>query len=149
MKEFQRIGSVSNAHVGRDFESLVAAFFKSQGVVLNRNFPLDIGHSPKRHPHRFDLGSERPPMMVECKSHKWTTGGNSPSAKMTVWNEAMYFFHLAPSQYRKCFCVLLDRHSRSGLSLSSHYLKNHLHLVPDGVEFWEFDDLSALGTRVN
>ena len=24
-----------------------------------------------------------------------------PSAKMTVWNEAMYYFHIAPKQYRK------------------------------------------------
>jgi hypothetical protein len=33
-------------------------------------------------------------------------GGNMTSAKMTVWNEAMYYFHVAPSSYRKIFFIL-------------------------------------------
>jgi hypothetical protein len=24
-----------------------------------------------------------------------------PSAKLTVWNEAMYYFHVAPAQYKR------------------------------------------------
>ncbi len=60
-----------------------------------------------------------------------------PSAKMTVWNEAMYYFLLAPSRFRKIMFVL--KHDRAGCSLASYYLRTHVHLVPDGVEFWEFD----------
>jgi hypothetical protein len=138
-RPFQRVGSLSNAHVGRDFEGLVARFFAKQGVKLTPNYSLPIGHAGRTHAHRFDLGSTEPPVIVECKSHRWTVTGNSPSAKLTVWNEAMYFFHLAPAKYRKCLCVLLDRHSRTNLSLASHYLRNHSHLVPDGIEIWEFD----------
>jgi hypothetical protein len=148
-RSFQRIGAQSNAHVGRDFEEVVSAFFEKQGVRLVRNYPLQIGHSGRLGMHRFDLGSAEPPIIIECKSHKWTVGGNSPSAKLTVWNEAMYFFHLAPAKYRKCFCVLLDRHARSDLSLATHYLRNHQHLVPDGIEIWEFDATTQDATRVH
>ena len=48
-----------------------------------------------------------------------------PSAKMTVWNEAMYYFHVAPAIYRKIFFVL--KHSRREQSLASYYLKTHGH----------------------
>ena len=29
--------------------------------------------------------------------------------KITVWNESMYYFHLAPSVFRKVLFVLLDK----------------------------------------
>jgi hypothetical protein len=97
--------------------------------------PVGVGDAKKM--HRFDLGSENPPVLVECKSHTWTQGGNMPSAKMTVWNEAMYYFHVAPAHYRKIFFAL--KHNRREMSLASYYLKTHGHLIPDGVELWEFD----------
>jgi len=31
---FQRIGSVSNAHVGRDFEAVALRYFRQQGSLL-------------------------------------------------------------------------------------------------------------------
>jgi hypothetical protein len=96
--------------------------------------------------HRFDLGSESPPVLVECKSHTWTQSGNMPSAKMTVWNEAMYYFHVAPAIYRKVLFVL--KHSRRDVSLASYYLKTYGHLVPDGVEVWEFDTSSNTAARL-
>ncbi len=37
---FQRIGSISNAHVGADFEALVQAHWLKQGTELTRNFVL-------------------------------------------------------------------------------------------------------------
>ena len=60
-----------------------------------------------------------------------------PSAKMTVWNEAMYYFHLAPARYRKVLFVL--KHARREVTLASYYLRTHGHMVPNGVEIWEFD----------
>ena len=68
---------------------------------------------------------------------------------MTVWNESMYYFHLAPRHFRKYLCVLLDRRHRTGESLSTYYLRNYGHLVPDGVEVWEFDESSGIATRVH
>ena len=139
-KPNQRIGSESNAHVGADFESVAKAFFAKQGITLTPRFPVDVGLSNKKE-HCFDLGSNNPKIIVECKSHRWTSGANVPSAKMTVWNEAMYYFHLAPTDFRKILFVLHDTRGRGGESLLSYYKRTYFHLIPDDVEFLEWDDV--------
>ena len=35
MKNFQRNGSISNAHVGKDFVDLAKVFFSSKGIDLD------------------------------------------------------------------------------------------------------------------
>jgi hypothetical protein len=135
---FQRLGADHNAGVGRSFEDTARSFFLArEGIALTPNFPVDVGVSAKKKKHRFDLGSADPAVLVECKSHTWTLTGNMPSAKMTVWNEAMYYFLVAPLHFRKIMFVL--KHDRRGQSLASYYLHTHGHLVPDGVEIWEFN----------
>jgi hypothetical protein len=66
--------------------------------------------------------------------------------KMTVWNEAMYYVHLAPAMHRKILFVL--KHSRRELTLASYYLRTHGHMVPEGVEIWEFDDATGGAERL-
>ena len=146
VNNFQRVGSVSNAHAGKDFETMARGFFEQQGISLVKNFTVPVGVGELKKLHRFDLGSEIPAVLVECKSHTWTQGGNMPSAKMTVWNEAMYYFLAAPKSYRKILFVL--KHSRRDISLASYYLKTHGHLVPEGVEVWEYDTSSRAGERL-
>jgi hypothetical protein len=146
INNFQRLGSVSNAHAGNDFEVQARAFFLLQGINLIPNFKVEVGVSRLKKQHRFDLGSEQPLVLVECKSHTGTLGGNMPSAKMTVWNEAMYYFHVAPKDFRKIMFVL--KHSRRDVSLASYYLKTHGHLVPDDVEIWEYDAVEHTGERL-
>jgi hypothetical protein len=141
-KQHQRIGSVSNAHVGADFERVALEFFAKQGITLVRNFRLDIGLL-KSKKHSFDLGASNPKIIVECKSHRWTSGANVPSAKMTVWNEAMYYFHLAPPDYRKILFVLHDKRAKNAESLLTYYKRTYDHLVPEGVEFMEWDETSG------
>ena len=94
----------------------------------------------KKKERKFDLGSNDPRVLVECKSHKWTGGGNVPSAKITVWNEAMYYFLLAPPGFRKVLFVLRDFSERRGESLAEYYVRHHSHLIPDDVEIWEYDE---------
>ena len=139
VNNFQRIGSTSNAQVGRDFESAALECFRKEGVSLRKNYSVRIGVSSKKE-RQFDLGSDNPLMLVECKSHKWTSGGNVPSAKITVWNEAMYFFLLAPREYRKVLFVLRDFNRGRGESLAEYYLRTYGHLIPDGVEILEYDE---------
>ncbi len=79
-KNFQRIGSISNAHAGREFEEAAQLFFTETGVALQPGFSVLLGGREKKS-HKFDLGSETPPILVECKSYTWTSGGNSPSPK--------------------------------------------------------------------
>ena len=70
------------------------------------------------------------PVLVECKSHTWTQSGKVPSAKMTVWNEAMYLFLLAPKRFRKVLFVLRDFNEGRGESLAEYYVRNYSHLIP-------------------
>ena len=93
------------------------------------------------------MGCSEPPTVVECKCHTWTTGGNAPSAKLSVWNEAMFYFMLTPAQYRKILAVL--RHARGHESIAQHYLKRFGHLVPPGVELWEIEADGSAGRLVS
>ncbi|MHA0328676.1 hypothetical protein [Sphingomonas melonis] len=142
-KRFQRVGALSNTHAGRDFQDAVHLFLSRVGLVLEREFPVAVGHAVKKL-HRFDLGSDDPDVLVECKSYTWTAGGNSPSAKIRGLNEAMLLFSVAPPHYRKLLVML--RHLRRKESLGTNWLRNHGHLVPPGVEIWELDPVSGEGT---
>lgn len=136
---FQRVGSDSNSAVGREFETVAQLFFRGQGIELQRGLTVPVGVGVEKKERKFDLGSGEPPVLVECKSHKWTTGGNVPSAKMTVWNEAMYYFFLAPEGFRKILFVLRDFDRKRGETLAEYYVRSYPHLIPAGVEILEFD----------
>ena len=140
VNNFQRTGSRSNAEVGSGFETTAQTYFLKQGTLLEKGYSVLIGVADSKKMRKFDLGSSNPSVLVECKSHKWTSGGNVPSAKITVWNEAMYYFHLAPPEYRKIMFVLRDYSDKRKETLAQYYIKNHDHLIPDDVEIFEFDD---------
>ena len=148
MPNFQRVGSISNAHVGNDFEALANGFFSAAGISLTRGFGVSLGVATVKKMRRFDLGNNSPSILVECKAHTWTEGGNIPSAKLTVWNESMYYFHVAPERYRKVMFVQKSFSQRRNETLAHYYLRNYGHLVPNGVEFWEFDCDSRTAEQV-
>jgi hypothetical protein len=133
---FQRAGSISNTHAGSEFERIAERKLAQLGIEVQPNLAVEVGTGVITKAHRFDLGSVNPPIIVECKSHTWTSGGNMPSAKITVWNEAMYYFHLAPTSFRKIFFVL--KNVRRQESLAEYYLRLYRHLIPDDVEVWEY-----------
>ncbi|CAD7526466.1 hypothetical protein [Aeromonas hydrophila] len=139
-KPFQRIGSKSNSQAGRDFELAVKKFFSSMGIQLERNVSIEVGINGESKYHSFDLGCLKLKILVECKSHKWTSGDNVPSAKLTVWNEAMYYFLASPNDFRKIFVVLRDVSSKRGETLADYYIKTYYHLIPRNVEFWEYNE---------
>jgi hypothetical protein len=145
---FQRIGSASNAHVGNDFELDARDFFNKRGIELSPCRGVLIGVSRDKKLYKFDLRSEDPAVLVERKSHKWTTGGHVPSAKMTTWNLAMYYFHLAPTHYRRILFILKDCHPTKKETLAAYYIRTYAHLIPDGVEIWEYDFESNIAERV-
>jgi hypothetical protein len=137
------MANADNPRTGAEFERLVQAFFAGQGLSLVPKLGVPVGIGTAKKVHRFDLGSETPPVLVECKCHVWTEGGNAPSAKLTVWNEAMLYFACAPEKYRK---IMVVQRSLRGLeSLAEHYLKRYRHLVPTRVEIWEFDPATTQG----
>jgi len=138
VNNFQRVGASSNTEAGREFEDAAHMFFEASGIKLTRDFVAPVGYKMKKD-KKFDLGSEEPPILVECKSYTWTSGGNSPSAKIRGMNEAMLLFNVAPPKYRKILFLLKHLHQRSGISLAAHYIKNQGHLIGAGIEIWEFD----------
>ena len=140
MDNFQRVGAISNAHVGRDFETVAIKALGAAGIEVAKNYAVNVGIAESEKSHQFDLGADDPPTIVECKSHRWTAGGNVPSAKMTVWNEAMYYFACAPDHFRKILFVLRDLRTGSGESLAQYYIRTYKHLIPYKVEIWEFDE---------
>lgn len=71
-----------------------------------------------------------------------------PSAKVTVWNEAMYYFHLAPDYFRKFLFVLEARHSRQSETLAEYYVRINGHLIPRGVSIIEFNPVSKVARHV-
>jgi len=139
MTRHQRKNAISNTQVGIHFEGLVYEFFKYHFSSLKRPFWIPIGHIEKKE-HKFDLGCSEQKVIIECKSHTWTEGGNVPSAKITTWDQAMLYFFLAPRSYRKIFAVKHDANPKSGETLCSYYLRTHSHVIPDEVEFWEVDE---------
>ena len=141
VNNFERLGSTSNSQVGRDFETAAQDYFRQKGISLQKGHSVQIGVSSKKD-RKFDLGSDDPPVLVECKSHTWTRGGNVPSAKITVWNEAMYLFLLAPQRFQKVLFVLRDFNERRSESLAEYYVRNYSHLIPDDVEIWEYDEFN-------
>jgi len=140
---FQRVGSSSNAQAGRDFENAAQTFFESQDLRLERDIKVPVGIEELKKDHVFDLGCKEKKILVECKSHKWTSGGNVPSAKMTVWNEAMYYFFAAPEGYRKIMFVLRDYSNKRKETLAEYYIRTYKHLIPGDVEIWEYNEANS------
>jgi hypothetical protein len=81
VNNFQRVGSISNAHAGREFEQAAQLFFARQGIDLISNFGVEVGFAKKKI-RKFDLGSSDPAVVVECKSHNWTQGATFQAQKL-------------------------------------------------------------------
>ena len=144
VNNLQRVGAISNAQVGSNFERLARNYFRQIGYgELYSGYSVPIGVTYKKE-RRFDLGTENPPTLVECKSHTWTSGGNVPSAKLAVWNEAMLFFLLAPKSYRKIMFVLRDFSDKRGETLAEYYIRSYGHLIPGDVVFLEYGGINSV-----
>ena len=130
-----------NPGTGRNFEKLAKVYLKrSENLDLNSKVSLEISANKNAaKPHFFDLGSNENKVIVECKCHSWTKNRNVPSAKMAVWNEAMYYFILAPDCYRKILFVKRIYCEKRKETLAEYYTRIYSHLVPYGVEILEYD----------
>lgn len=148
MNNFQRKGVKSNSHAGKDFEEKIQLYLARKGIRLEKNIKLNIGIDSKKKKHAFDLGDSDSKIIVECKSHKWTEGGKVPSAKMTVWNEAMFYFSLVPIDYKKMFFVLRDYSKSRNKTLAEYYVGTYEHLIPKGVEIWEYTESTSDAFKV-
>lgn len=125
---------------GTDFRQRAQDWFLRNSIELERDFEVRLSAGRPKNAQRFDLGSEEKSIIVECKSHRWTNKKKVPSAKMTVWNEAMFCLHLAPLRYRKILFVLKDYNTTRKETLAEYYAKTYEHLIPREVTIVEYDE---------
>lgn len=136
---FKNRDGEENAVVGRKFQNAAQQYFKQhEGLELTSEFPLNVGLREQK-THRFDLGSRKELVLVECKRHTWIRDGKIPTGKMQAWNEAMFLLYLAPTEYRKILFVLSDYNEKRVATLAEYYVKTYSHLIPAGVEIIESD----------
>ena len=131
---------------GARFETLVQRFFARRRLPLQLHYSIPIGFDGKRRHSRFDLGSERPPVIVECKRHTRQATDTVPAAKLAAWKAACLYFVAAPRGYRRLLVVLRDM--RRGQSLAEYFLEHYGHVVPRGVEIWELAPTGRSGRRL-
>ncbi len=142
MTNFQRRGATSNTHVGREFEEGAKVALAKYGLDLVSDHKVSVGIASRKKEHAFDLGSEDPKVIVECKAHTWTKGNNVPSAKIKNWVEAMFYFYMAPTSYRKIFLVEKSVRKTNNETLLAYFMRTHYHLIPTDVEFLELDSVT-------
>jgi hypothetical protein len=133
---------MSNNQRGLDFENTAFEYFKTkENVLLKRNFEINLGVEVElEKTHRFDLGDNNEKIIVECKLCTWRNGDDVPSAKMTNWNEAMFYFKLAPKEYKKIFFVSKAYSPKKSKTLLRYYIEKYYHFIPNDVIFYEYSD---------
>jgi len=122
----------------KEFEDLAETYLeKVLSDKFDRTEAITIGIHKDLDPHKFDLVSKT--TIVECKANSWTKSDHVPSAKMSIWNEAMYLFSLVKTDHRKILFVNRHFNPKKKMTLAEYYNKNHSHLIPPDVEIWEYN----------
>ena len=84
VNNFQRIGSESNFHAGRDFEGLAQSYFLARGIKLQKGFPVPIGLNGKKPPRqRKPPGFPRARRRRGCPAAPRPCGGNAAPGQGT------------------------------------------------------------------
>ncbi|MDC7226031.1 MAG: hypothetical protein PQJ61_04620 [Spirochaetales bacterium] len=135
----QREGVTSNAHAGKDFEDQIYDYFTSEGISIEKDYSIPVGVSSKK-AHRFDFGNDS--LLIECKSHKWTASDGIPQGKIHVWNEAMFYFYMAPTSFKKYFVVLMDFSQKRWKTLVQYYIERYQNFIPKDVVIYEYYEQS-------
>lgn len=102
---------------------------------LEEQKKVEIGFEEKRE-HRFDLGNTN--YLIECKAFEWTAKNNNPSGKFSTLRETLYYFLLAPKEYKKIL-VLKKSRGKNGETVLDYFIRLNYHLIPKDVEIFEID----------
>lgn len=114
-------------------------YFARQGIELEQDWKIKIKASLIRGEHIFQFVSKRHKIIIECADQSWTESGNPDRLKLPTWNEAMYFFRLAPKNYTKILFVKKSINKKSKKSLAEYYFESFMHLIPVNTKIWEYD----------
>lgn len=122
----------SNHKIGTEFEDLSCK-------VLTEHFHTEFSERPakicigtnEKKEHDFDLASADQSIVVECKAYTWTEGDNTPSGKISTFNEAVYFLSFLPKDTIKILCIKKAYNSKKGKTLAEYYVSQYGHIIGD------------------
>jgi len=57
------------------------SFFAKNNLILQPNHKVEVGIGSKKKLHAFDLGCSIQKVIVECKSHRWTSWSKCAKCK--------------------------------------------------------------------
>jgi hypothetical protein len=83
-ENFQRSGSLSNAHVGRDFEEAAMHALAGAGISVKRGFAAKIGVARSQKLHKFDLGADSPPVIPSDLSFGYLSAALKSPVKIPI-----------------------------------------------------------------
>lgn len=127
---------MTNTFKGSKFEEVTKLLLEEYlQEKLEEQKKVEIGFEEKRE-HRFDLGNSN--YLIECKAYEWTKENNSPSAKLSTLRETLYYFFLAPKEYKKIL-VLKKSGVKNGETVLDYFIRLNYHLIPKDVEIFEID----------
>lgn len=127
---------MTNTFKGSKFEEVTKLLLEEYlQEKLEKQKKVEIGFEEKRE-HRFDLGNSN--YLIECKAYEWTKDNNSPSAKLSTLRETLYYFFLAPKNYKKIL-VLKKSGVKNGETVLDYFIRLNYHLIPRDVEIFEID----------
>ena len=119
---------VSNTARGHLFSVLVRRALEAHfGEPFDEEVPIPLGSPPR--PHRFDLVSRSRTYVCECKAYTWTSGGNTPSAKLSHLKEAGQYLGLLGDGVHSLLILKRDVHPTRGESLAEYFVRLHGHLM--------------------
>lgn len=55
----------------------------------------------------------------------------------------MYYFYLAPHEYRKIFFILKDMNVKRNETLGEYYIRTYKNLIPNDVEIMEYNESNS------
>ncbi len=127
-----------NPKVGKDFENRTLEWAKLHfDCDFDLEKPVEIGNPPK--PHKFDLVSKDESIVIECKCHTWTEGGNVPSAKLAILDEAILYMRSISHPAKKIIAMRMAWSEKRKMTLAEYFCEKKGHLLGD-IAVWELDD---------
>ncbi|WP_300344483.1 hypothetical protein [Fusobacterium sp.] len=127
---------MTNTEKGNDFEKIAKQLLEEYlKEKLEKQKKVEIGFKVKKE-HKFDLGNDN--YLIECKSYKWTKENNIPSAKISTLRETLYYFFLAPKNYKKIL-ILEKSNLKNNETILDYFLRLNLHLIPEELILLEID----------
>ena len=130
----------NNASSAVNLKEIAFEYFKkNEEIILDMDYELTLG-TENKFKHIFDLGSCDKSVLIKCKSDIWPNDEKTLAEKMSIWNETMFYFNLAPEKYRKIFFVLRDYSEKKRQTLLQYHISKNCKNVTKNIKIYEYNE---------